>query len=133
TRSTATTAAGEAGSEHEAGTEAATGPEAAEARVTAVCANMVAEFAAGLAALFVQRAPIFGTESGAEAEAKAAALEGALGGCGWGVHVCVFLYDRKHGVRFRYVDDISETIAMQRLISDVAADVDGQVLTDGAY
>lgn len=42
-----------------------------------------------------------------------------------------FLSDRKHDLRFRYVDDISETIAMQRPGSGRHRHIDRQVLADG--
>jgi hypothetical protein len=62
TRSAASTATAEARPEPEAGAEAAGGAEAAEAGVTAVFADVVAEFATGLPPLFVQRAVIYGAE-----------------------------------------------------------------------
>ena len=69
--------------------------------------KVFAELAAGLPALLMKRAPI----AGAEAEAESA------GGWGeWVGHICCFLtFGWKRLSRFRYVNDISETIAMQRL------------------
>jgi len=106
------------GAETEAGTEA-TGAETAEARaaetcVTAVVADVVTELATGLPTLFVQRTTVLRAEGGSKAEAETAALEGAFWRCEWGVHSSCLSFDRKHALRFRYVDDISETIAMQR-------------------
>ena len=62
-----------------------------DAGVAAVLADVVAEFATGLPALFVQRAAVFGAEARRETEAEAAPLEGVFWGCEWGVHVRVLL------------------------------------------
>jgi hypothetical protein len=70
-------------------------------------AKVVAELAAGLSALLMKRAPI----AGAEAEAESAGRWGE-----WVGHFCWFLtFGWKRLSRFRYVNDISEPIAMQRL------------------
>ena len=69
--------------------------------------KVFAELAAGLPALLMKRAPI----AGAEAEAESAG--------GWGEWVGHSVGSLRLGgkrlSRFRYVNDISETIAMQRL------------------
>jgi hypothetical protein len=112
--------------EAEAATRAeATGTEAswAECRseagvaAAAVFTDVVAEVATGLFALFVLDAAVSGTESESWA-AHVGALELTLWGAfiEWGVHVCVLLSTGDAEMRFRYVDDISETIAMQLLI-----------------
>ena len=44
------------------------------------------------------------------------ARDGAVSGCEWGVHECVSFRSGNAEMRFRYVDDISETIAMQPLV-----------------
>jgi hypothetical protein len=75
-------------------------------------AKVLAEIAAGLPALLMKRAPI----AGAEAESETAGRWGE-----WVGHECFLTGVRKHGMRFRYVDDISETIVMQRPIGVVLA------------
>jgi hypothetical protein len=68
--------------------------------------KVFAELAAGLPALLMKRAPV----AGAEAEAESA------GGWGeWVGHLLVPYVWVKAPSRFRYVNDISNTIAMQRL------------------
>jgi hypothetical protein len=95
----------------EAGTEARTEAAAlSELGVVAVivAAHVLAEVAARLAALLVKRSSI----AGAEAEAKAAGWW-----CEWVAHYLVFLnVGGKRRMCFRYVNDISETIAMQRSV-----------------
>jgi hypothetical protein len=119
----ATTTATLAGTESEAGggpgveaeLEATAG---AEARVTVeaavvipdVIANVLAEVAPGLTPLLMQRATVNGAES-----------ETARRRCEWVGHECFLTCVRKRHVRFRYVDDISETIAMQLLEGVVIA------------
>jgi hypothetical protein len=135
TRSAAAASARSAGTEtgaawaEAAGTEAesATGaeaawaegrsePEAAGVSAAAVFPDVVAEVATGLFALFVLDAAVTGTES-EPWTAHEWALELTLGGSfiEWGAHVCVLLSTGNAEMRFRYVDDISETIAMQLL------------------
>jgi hypothetical protein len=65
--------------------------------------KLIAKLAAGLAALLMKRAPI------AWAEAEAAGRWGE-----WVGHGCFLTCVGKRSTRFRYIDDISETIAMQR-------------------
>jgi hypothetical protein len=125
-RSTGTAGTEATGTEAEAATRAeATGTEAswAECRseagvaAAAVFTDVVAEVATGLSALFVLDAAVSGTESESWT-AHVGALELTLWGSfiEWGVHVCVLLSTGNAEMRFRYVDDISETIAMQLLI-----------------
>jgi hypothetical protein len=82
-----------------------------------VFTDVVTEVATGLSALFVLDAAVRGTESESWT-AHVGALELTLWGSfiEWGVHVCVLLSTGNAEMRFRYVDDISETIAMQLLI-----------------
>jgi hypothetical protein len=100
-----------------AGTECRSETEAAGVAASAVFTDVVAEVATGLFALFVLDAAVSGTESESWA-AHVGALELTLWGAfiEWGVHVCVLLSTGDAEMRFRYVDDISETIAMQLLI-----------------
>jgi hypothetical protein len=125
-RSTGTARAEATGTEAEAATRAETaGAEAswAECRseagvaAAAVFTDVVAEVATGLFALFVLDAAVGGTESESWT-AHEWALELTLWGSfiEWGAHVCVLLSTGNAEMRFRYVDDISETIAMQLLI-----------------
>jgi hypothetical protein len=125
-RSTGTAGTEATRTEAEAATRAeATGTEAswAECRseagvaAAAVFTDVVAEVATGLSALFVLDAAVSGTESESWT-AHVGALELTLWGSfiEWGVHVCVLLSTGNAEMRFRYVDDISETIAMQLLI-----------------
>jgi hypothetical protein len=126
-RSTGTAWAEATGTEAEAASRAETaGTEASwtecrsetEAGVSAaaVFTDVVAEVATGLFALFVQGAAVTGTESESWT-AHEWALELTLGGpfVEWGAHVCVLLSTGNAEIRFRYIDDISETIAMQLL------------------
>ena len=83
-----------------------------EAGVAAVFAEVIAEFAPGLPPVFVQRRPILR----AEAEAEPTGFEGAFEGVKGVFIVVSFLQGAP--MRSRYVDDISETIAMQRLVRD---------------
>jgi hypothetical protein len=72
-----------------------------------VLAQMIAEVAARLAALVMERAAVAGTEAEAESAGR---------WCEWVAHMEWFLtFVRKRLVRFRYVNDISEPIVMQRL------------------
>jgi hypothetical protein len=101
--------------ESAAGAEAAARSEAGIAvEAGGVLAQMVAkvfaELATGLPALLMKRAPI------ARAEAKSAGRRGE-----WVGHEWFLTYVGKHGMYFRYVDDISEPIAMQRRIGVVLA------------
>jgi hypothetical protein len=123
-RSTGTARAEAAGTEAEAATRAeATGTECrSETEATGVAAaavftDVVAEVATGLSALFVLDAAVSGTESESWTTHEWA-LELTLWGSfiEWGAHVCVLLSTGNAEMRFRYVDDISETIAMQLLI-----------------
>ena len=84
---------------------AESGAEATEAAVGScvVLGDGLAEAAPGGMTTFVHGAAVDGREPEAE---------GAIGGCEGGVHVCVSLAGKRR-MRFRYVDDISETIAMQ--------------------
>ncbi len=113
----ATTTATLAGAESEAGggpgveaeLEATAGAEAGgavEAGVVIpdVIANVLAEVAPGLTPLLMQGATVNGAES-----------ETARWRSEWVGHGCFLTCVRKRHVRFRYVDDISETIAMQLL------------------
>jgi hypothetical protein len=75
-----------------------------------VIANVLAEVAPGLTPLLMQGATVDGAES-----------ESARWRCEWVGHECFLTCVRKRGVRFRYVDDISETIAMQPLEGVVIA------------
>ena len=70
-----------------------------------VLTDMVAEITTGIAAVFVQGAAVDRTT---ESE-----TEGTAWGCEWGSHGVLLSIGRKHDLRFRYVDDISETIVMQ--------------------
>jgi hypothetical protein len=122
-RSTGTAGTEATGTEAEAATRAeaswAECRSETEAGVAAaaVFTDVVAEVATGLSALFVLDAAVSGTESESWA-ADVGALELTLWGSfiEWGVHVCVLLSTGNAEMRFRYVDDISETIAMQLLI-----------------
>jgi hypothetical protein len=70
-------------------------------------AKVIAELAAGLPTLLMEGAAV----AGPEAEAESAGRR-----CEWVAHMEWFLtYVGKRRVRFRYVDDISEPIAMQLL------------------
>jgi len=122
-RSTGSTWAEATGTEAEATTRAeaswAEGRSETEVGVAAaaVFTDVVAEVATGLSALFVLDAAVSGTESESWT-AHEWALELTLWGSfiEWGAHVCVLLSTGNAEMRFRYVDDISETIAMQLLI-----------------
>ena len=68
--------------------------------------KLIAELAAGLSPLLMKRATI------AWSETKPNPPGGGVNGlviCGW-----FLMFDGKRGIRFRYVNDISEPIAMQR-------------------
>jgi hypothetical protein len=77
-------AGAETGTEFAAGaeaTEAGSAESWAETGVTAVLADVIAEIATGLTAVFVQCATVLR----AEPETEAASLEGVFWGCEWGV------------------------------------------------
>src|SRR5262249_15473095 len=107
----------EAELEAPAGTEAEVALEAGTGVVlTQMVTKVIAELAAGLPALLMKSAPIAGAE---------AVWAGRWGE--WVGQLCCFLtVERTRLTRFRYVDDISETIAMQRLLPRALVDLPDQ-------
>jgi hypothetical protein len=87
----------------------AEGPVVTRIVLAQMITQVIAEVAACLAALLMERAAVAGTEAEAESAGR---------WCEWVAHMEWFLtFVRKRLVRFRYVNDISEPIVMQRSFS----------------
>ncbi len=85
-----------------------------------VAADVVAELAAGLPALFVQCAAVLGSEAEARRPRSTGERPAHMGpACfkKWVVHWLISFLERQRRVRYRYDDDISEAIVTQGSIS----------------
>jgi hypothetical protein len=106
----------------EAGSETRTETRAERPVVAGiVTAGKVAELATGLPALLVQCAPSMRVE--AEALCSGSTGERSLYMGEWVVHVSSRFWSGSAGMRYRYNDDISETIVMQRQVCGGSFDI----------